>query len=217
MGFADIFKGVAKGVAGGLGGAAQGAAAAYPGIIQNQQATAERADLTNYRNATLAQNQAGMDLDREQFAETQTQNRWERAFTRREQMIARQRADAERTRADADLIRAQQATRTAASAANQEQAEVRLARASKVISQATPQMGPDELDHIARLSGFTSYGQALAVMGAASGEQYGPMMGGYNHRPTTPMPPSGPGPTAGGGFGMDEDSALLMRALGGQP
>lgn len=154
MGFSDIFKGVA----GGIGGAAKGYATAAPDVMAMQQRRKEQADLTGYRDATLAQDASQYAAT---LAETQTNNRWQRAFDRRAAHTARIRADAERIRGEADLVRAQQASRTAATS---EEYGARMSRAERAAQRAGPQMSIDQLDRIARLEGFTDYGQVVGVL-----------------------------------------------------
>lgn len=160
MGFSGIFKGVA----GGLGGASRGFAAAMPDVMAMQQRRGEQADLKSYRDATLAQDQTQSDRA---FAETQTQNRYSRAMDRRTAHTARLRADAERIRAETDATRATMASR---GDATRELYDARLARARSAANGANQDASPGELDRLARLQGFTDYGQVVGVLQTA-GEQ----------------------------------------------
>lgn len=157
MGFADAFKAIGSGLAGGLSGAAQGARDAYPGVMQSQQRRSEQADLASYRDASLDIQREGLEADKAQMG-------WNRAYQLGEQRRRRLAEDNERIRLQGQMIRENMRTR---GDATRELYDARMSRAQRAAGRAGPQMSTDQLDRIARLEGFTDYGQVVGVLQTA--------------------------------------------------
>jgi hypothetical protein len=160
---------LAKGTAGAFGGAAQGAASAYPGILQNQQQTAERADLSAFRGQQLADTQ---QYRADSLAQGADADKWQRAHQASQLKQQRYRDETERMRTESAINRDLMATR---GDATREEYQARVRRAERTAARAQPNMSIDQLDRIARLDGWHDYGQVTGVL--SSGGQQMPLPG----------------------------------------
>jgi len=213
-------------VGGAIGGGARGAAGAYPTIMESaarraslaqdqNQFDAQQADLAQYRADTLAQDQSQFN---QTFAETQTNNRWERALNRRELHIRRINAERDRIREENDNIRLTMASRR--DGPTQEAYEARLKRAENVLSRATIDMSDEERDHLARLNLFENFAQAQAVAGRQAWAPAPPPPPLLSRQP---MPAQTPGwnpdlagiprRSAGGGSALSDEDAMFLETM----
>lgn len=144
-----------------VGGGAQGAAPALGDVSQRRDRRREfdvgQQGLQDYRQQTLAQDASqhteSLALDRDRL-------NYSTALDKARERRARFQADTDRIRVEHEINRSAQATREDTT---QEEYRARFARAQRAMGDAAPNMSQDQLDRIARINGFTDYGQVIGV------------------------------------------------------
>lgn len=151
-------------LAGGLGGAAQGARDVYPSIMASRDSRRDDAFRATQYADQQRERQEDVAFRNRQEGRAAGQAGWAQAY-QAAQIRHQERADEiDMMRLQNEINRSIMSSRTDSA---REHYSARLDRATRAANDAGPNMSIDQLNRIAKLQGFSDYGQVVGVLQTA--------------------------------------------------